>query len=85
MMKGSYRSPWLLVILLILGGILGSLIGDLLSGIPALRILATARSIGLPVTILHLDVLTLTLGFTVKINLFGVLGFILAFLIYRRL
>ncbi len=84
-MKGSYRSPWLLVILLVLGGIFGSLIGDALSGIPALRMLATARSIGLPVTTLDLDVINLTLGFTFKINLFGLIGLILAFLIYRRL
>lgn len=84
-MKGSYRSPWLLVILLVLGGIIGSLIGEALSGIPALRVLATETSIGLPVTTLNLDVLTITLGFTIKINLFGVFGFILAFLIYRRL
>lgn len=85
MMKGSYRSPWLLVILLVFGGIIGSLIGETLSGIPALRVLATATSIGLPVTTLNLNVLTITLGFTIKINLFGVFGFILAFLIYRRL
>ncbi|MGI6405329.1 MAG: DUF4321 domain-containing protein [Syntrophaceticus sp.] len=84
-MKGSYRSPWLLVILLLIGGILGSLLGDVFSGIPALQVLATARSIGLPQTTLNLDIFTLTLGFTIKINFFGVLGFILAFLIYRRL
>jgi hypothetical protein len=84
-MKGNYRSPWILIILLILGGIIGSLIGDALSGIPALRVLATSTSVGLPAATLQLDVLTLTLGFTAKINLFGVIGLILAFLVYRRL
>ncbi len=84
-MRGNYRSPWLLVILLIIGGILGSLMGDLLAGVPGLKMLAMAKSIGLPLTTLDLDVVTLTLGFTVKINLFGILGFILAFVVYRRL
>lgn len=83
--SGSYQSPWLLVILLVLGGVFGSLVGEVLSGIPALGVLGTARSIGLPMTTLDLDVITLTLGFTIRINLIGLIGFALAFLIYRRL
>ena len=83
--SAGYRSPWLLVILLVLGGVFGSLVGDVLSGTPALGFLGTARSIGLPVTTLDLDVITLTLGFTVRVNLIGLIGVVLAFLIYRRL
>ncbi|NPV29296.1 MAG: DUF4321 domain-containing protein [Firmicutes bacterium] len=82
---GNYRSPWLLVILLILGGIFGSLIGEALGAIPALAILREGRSIGLPVNTLDLEVLALTLGFTIKVNLISLLGFIAAFFVYRHL
>ncbi|HHW39553.1 MAG TPA: DUF4321 domain-containing protein [Syntrophomonadaceae bacterium] len=82
---GQYRSPWLLVILLVLGGIFGGLIGQALGSIPALAFLREGRSIGLPVTTLNLDVLAFTFGFTFKANLISLLGFIAAFAIYRRL
>ncbi|MGB9792482.1 MAG: DUF4321 domain-containing protein [Thermacetogeniaceae bacterium] len=86
-MKGyaQYRSPWLLVILLVLGGIFGSLIGEVLSGVPGLAFLGIGRSVGLPVTTLNLDILAFTFGFTVKVNLISLLGFVAAFIIYRRL
>ena len=87
-MKGygqHYRSPWLLVILLILGGISGGLIGQALGGIQHLAFLNQGPSIGLPVTTLNLDFLTLTFGCTFKVNPVSILGFILAFIIYLRL
>lgn len=82
---GHYRSPWLLVILLILGGIFGSLIGQTLGGIQQLAFLNQGIYIGLPDTKLNLDILTLTFGCTFKVNWVGLLGFIIAFVIYRRL
>jgi hypothetical protein len=81
----NYRSPWLLVILLILGGICGSLLGDALSGISTLNFLHHSRSLGLPVTRLDLGVISLTLGFTFQANLMSLLGFVAAFLVYKRL
>jgi hypothetical protein len=87
-MKGyeqRYRSPWLLVILLILGGILGGMIGHALSGIWNLALLNQGIYTGLPVTTLNLDFLTLTFGFTFKVNIVSILGFIAAFVIYLRL
>lgn len=86
-MKGydHYRSPWLLIVLLVLGGIFGSLVGQLLSGIPGLAFLSMGRSVGLPVTTLNLEVITFTVGFTFKVNLISFVGFFVAFAIYRRL
>lgn len=82
---GRYQNPWLLVILLILGGIFGSLLGQALGHIPTLAILQEGRSIGLPVTTLNLEVLAITFGFAFKVNLISLLGFIVAFAVYRRL
>ena len=87
-MKGygqRYRSPWLLVILLILGGILGGMIGHALGGISNLAFFNQGIYTGLPVTTLDLNFLTLTFGFTFKVNLVSILGFIVAFIIYLRL
>jgi hypothetical protein len=87
-MKGygqHYRSAWLLVILLILGGIVGGLIGQALSSVNHLAFLSQGPGIGLPVTTLNLDFLTLTFGFAFKVNPVSILGFIAAFIIYLRL
>lgn len=87
-MKGygqRYRSAWLLVILLILGGLAGGLIGQALSSVHNLAFLNQGPGIGLPATTLNLDFLTLTFGFTFKVNPVSILGFIVAFIIYLRL
>lgn len=87
-MKGygqHYRSPWLLVLLLVLGGIFGGLAGQALGGVQHLAFLNQGAYVGLPVTTLNLDFLTLTFGFTFKVNTVSLLGFILAFIIYLRL
>ena len=87
-MKGygqHYRNAWLLVILLILGGIVGGLIGQALSIVHHLAFLNQGPGIGFPATALNLDFLTLTFGFTFKVNPVSILGFIAAFIIYLRL
>lgn len=85
-MKGysSSRNPWLLLILLVVGGLIGSLLGtafkDLLPilnyGFPA---------IGLAPTSINLLVITITFGLILKLNLASVVGFIIALFIYFRL
>jgi hypothetical protein len=83
---GHYRSLWLLLILLILGGIFGSLIGQALGGFNHLAVLNQGPYIGIaPPTTLDLNFLTITFGFTFKVNPVSFLGFIVAFLAYLRL
>lgn len=82
---GGCHNTWLLVVLLILGGLFGSLLGQILAGVPALSFLGTGRSIGLPETRLDLEILTITFGFTFRVNLISFLGFVAAFALYRRL
>jgi hypothetical protein len=87
-MKGygqHYRSAWLLVILLIVGGIAGGLIGQALSGIHQLAFLNQWPSVGLPATTLNLEFLTLTFGFAFKVNPVSIAGFIAALILYLRL
>jgi hypothetical protein len=85
-MKGynSYKSPWILVIFLIVGAIIGTIIGEALGAVPSLAILKEAKTIGIPTTSLDLYVFTLTFGLLLKLNLVGVVGLLLGILAYRR-
>ncbi|GFI62205.1 hypothetical protein IMSAG049_01381 [Clostridiales bacterium] len=84
-MRGN--SSRLTFILLILAGlVIGGFIGDWLSSYPAFSFLNYGKTFGLTTPlILDLNVLVLTFGFTVKFNLAGIIGIVIAFVIYRRM
>ena len=77
----------LLVILagLVIGSLLGELVGGFLSGWPH-ELFTRGPTIGLtsPATV-DLRFLSFTFGFTLKVNLVGVLGIVLAALTLRKL
>lgn len=79
----TYKSPWVLLILIIVGALLGSLIGNALGD--SLPILKVSQQIGLETTTLDLGVLTINFGFLIKMNVASVFGFVLAYLLYRVL
>lgn len=82
----TYPGWQLLLILLVLGGIIGGWIGDAIVKLwPAFSELGRTQSIGLPSFILDLKVFTLTFGFMLHINLFTILGLIIAYILFRRL
>ncbi|MEN6326862.1 MAG: DUF4321 domain-containing protein [Syntrophomonas sp.] len=81
----SYPNWQVLLILLVLGGIIGGWIGDaLLSVWPGLKTLGQVQSVGLPSFSLNLRVFTLNFGFMLHVNFFTLLGFVLAYIVYRR-
>ncbi|WP_352420128.1 DUF4321 domain-containing protein [Proteiniborus sp.] len=83
-MRTRNRSLALLIALVIIGVVLGSVIGNLLSD--KIPLLAYSYPIGLK-TPVHLDlsVIELTLGLVIDVNMASVIGFLLAFLMYKRL
>ncbi len=82
----DYPGWQLLVLLLVLGGIIGSYLGQVLTKLwPVLGMLGKAQSIGVPRFTIDLNVFTFTFGFMMHISFFTLLGFILAYLIYRRM
>ncbi len=87
MSKSRTYPGWpILLILLIFGGIVGSWIGDAMIKLwPALHVMGQNQSIGLPNFTLDLKVFSLTFGFILHINLFTILGFIIAYFIFKRL
>ena len=89
-MAGGKRTIGLIVLVLVVGGVIGSFLGELLGGLlPAgsLRnLLTTGPTVGLtnPAT-LDLRFLSVSLGLSIKVNLVGVLGLIVAAIVLRRL
>lgn len=73
-------------ILFVLAGlVIGGLIGNLTANINGLSWLAYGEEFGLrdPI-VLDLNVLTLTLGLTIKINIASILGVVIALIVYRK-
>ena len=80
------KNNWALVLLILVGVVLGGLIGKLCAGVPALSWLGYGQSFGFanPI-ILDLGILVLTFGLTVDITVAGVIGVVIAIIIYRLL
>lgn len=73
-------------ILFVLAGlVIGGLIGNLTANINGLSWLAYGEEFGLrdPI-VLDLNVLTLTLGLTIRINIASILGVVIALIVYRK-
>lgn len=86
-MARRVRNPWwVLLVVVLFGGLLGSVIAEAVVGYPLLGFLAREVRAGIdpPVT-LDLRMISLTLGGLIRLNLAMVLGVIVAVWIYRLL
>ena len=73
-MRGrSSQNIWVLILLLLAGVVLGGFIANMLGGIPALSWLAYGSDFGF------------SSGLTIRFTIAGIIGIVLAFLIYRKL
>ncbi len=81
------RDPWwILAVIVIAGAVLGSVFADAVGQFTYLAPLSHSISIGIdPPMRIDLRVLTLTVGFTVRLNLAIVLGIIVAMYVFRML
>jgi len=77
------RNPWILIILLVFGGLAGSAVGQALS--PTFPFLDPITSAGLAPGVLDLRFMTITFGFSITIGPLTLLGFLLGYLVYRRI
>lgn len=79
------KNVWILLVFLLAGLVVGGLLGKLAAGIPWLWWLSYEQSFGLEnPLILDLNVLKLTFGFIVNINVASIIGMVLAVFIYRK-
>ncbi len=86
-MARRVRNPWwVLLVVILFGGVLGSVIAEAVVGFSPLGFLAREVRIGLdPPIHLNLRIISITLGAVIRLNAAMVLGVILAIWIYRLL
>ena len=76
---------FLRIMILFMGIVLGIYLGELALQIPALKFLAFGKNIGLTNPLkLDLGFINLTIGFMCKLNLAGILGFVIALFIIKK-
>lgn len=89
MAKSSKRGQnpwWILVVIVIAGAMLGSVLASAVGESTYLSWIARSLTVGLsPPVVVDLHVLTVTLGFTLRLNLAVVLGILIAAFVFRRL
>ena len=84
-MSTREKNIWVFLVFLLSGLVIGGLLGKLASGIPWLWWLSYEQAFGLESPlVLDLNVLKLTFGLMVNINVASIIGMILAIFIYRK-
>ncbi len=85
MAKGAAaKNYWTLLLLVLAGIVLGGFIGELTSNVSFLSWLNYGQSFGLSdPLVLNLGILVLTFGLKIKITIAGIIGILIAILIYR--
>ena len=87
MAKGAAaKNYWTLLLLVLAGIVLGGFSGELTSNVSFLSWLNYGQSFGLSdPLVLNLGILVLTFGLKIKITIAGIIGILIAILIYRLL
>ncbi|MCI7321933.1 MAG: DUF4321 domain-containing protein [Lachnospiraceae bacterium] len=80
------KNSWALLLMILAGVVLGGFIGQLASKVSFLSWLNYGQTFGLSQPlVLDLGILVLTFALTIKITIAGILGIVLAIIIYRFL
>ncbi len=84
-MVAKEKNVWILLVFILSGLVIGGLLGKLAASVPWLWWLSYEQSFGLSTPIsLDLNILQLTFGLMVNINVASIIGMILAIFIYRK-
>jgi hypothetical protein len=81
--KQQSRNPWILLILILAGGLAGNIVAHLLPN--SLGVLKAVTTIGLTPTTLDLKFLKITLGLTMDAGIMTVIGLLLGYVMYRKI
>ncbi len=79
------KNIWILIVFILSGLVIGGLLGELASKVDFLWWLSYGQEFGLssPV-VLDLNIIKLTFGLTLKINIASIIGMAIAIFIYRK-
>ena len=81
--RSSRRNGWILLLLIICGVVIGGFLGELLG--KYIPILKFGYNLGVSPHTYDLRVIKLTFGLTFNINMFAILGIIIAVMFYRKM
>ena len=85
-MAAHERNRWILLLFILSGLVIGGLLGELASRIDWLWWLAFGDEFGLKEPlILNLQVMTITFGMMIKINIASIIGVVIALFTYRKI
>lgn len=85
-MATKEKNIWILLVFILAGLVVGGLLGKLASGTPALWWLSYEQQFGLESPlVLDLNILKLTFGLMLNINVASIIGMILAVFIYKKI
>ena len=80
------RNFWILLLMMLSGIVLGGFLGCLAAGISFLSWLNFGQSFGLDTPlVLNLGVLVITFGLSIRITMAGIIGVIIALLVYHNI
>ena len=84
-MATKEKNFWILLIFILSGLVIGGLIGEIASKVNGLWWLAYGKDFGLVSPLqLDLNILKVTFGFTVKINIASIVGILISIFVYRK-
>lgn len=79
------RNGWVCVLFILAGLVIGGLLGQLAQSVDFLWWLSYGQEFGLSSPmVLDINVLKLTFGLTVKINIASIIGMIISIIVYRK-
>lgn len=79
------KNIWILILFILSGLVIGGLLGELASKVDFLWWLSYGQEFGLSSPIvLDLNIIKLTFGLTLKINIASIIGMAIAIFIYRK-
>ena len=81
--RESGRSGWIMLLMVVCGLVVGGFLGELLG--KYFPILKYGYNLGVSAHEWNFHILRLTFGFDFNINMFSILGIVIAIYIYRRL
>lgn len=83
--RGGEKGFWILLIFLLSGLVIGGLLGELAARVDSLWWLSYGESFGLTSPMeLDLNILKITFGLAIKINIASIIGMAIAIFIYRK-
>ena len=80
------KNIWILILFILSGLVIGGLLGELTKDVSYLNWLSYGQSFGLssPV-VLNLNILEITFGLMVHINIASIIGVLIAIFVYRKI